>query len=176
MIAAVMVSSIATSTVLLPRIGPRPLVTLGMVFSGAGMFLLTHLGVSSTYVEHVLPGLLVTGMGLGLIMAPAMNTGTVGVDASDAGVASAMVNTMQQVGGSLGTALLSTLAASATTSYLAGQRPTADMVAQATVHGYTTAFWWGVAIFAAGAVVCGLLLPSGRPQPAPAASPAPAMP
>ena len=175
MIAAVMVSSIATSTVLLPRIGPRPLVTTGMVLSAAGMFLLTHLGVSSAYVGHVLPGLSVTGIGLGLIMAPAMNTGTVGVDASDAGVASAMVNTMQQVGGSLGTALLSTVAASATTSYLAGQRPTADVVAQATVHGYTTAFWWGVAIFAAGAIVCGLLLPSGKPQPAPGASPAPAM-
>jgi EmrB/QacA subfamily drug resistance transporter len=170
-IAAVIVSSIAASTALLPRIGPRPLVTLGMVFAAAGMFLFTHLGVSSTYVEHVLPGLLVTGMGLGLITAPAMNTATVGVDASDAGVASAMVNTMQQVGGSLGIALLSTLAASATTSYLAGQRPTADMVAQATVHGYTTAFWWGVAIFATGAIVCGLLIRSGAPQVDPVAEP-----
>jgi EmrB/QacA subfamily drug resistance transporter len=170
-IAAVIVSSIAASTTLLPRIGPRPLVTLGMVFAAAGMFLFTHLGVSSTYVEHVLPGLLVTGIGLGLITAPAMNTATVGVDASDAGVASAMVNTMQQVGGSLGIALLSTLAASATTSYLAGQRPTADMVAQATVHGYTTAFWWGVAIFATGAIVCGLLIRSGAPQVDPVAEP-----
>jgi EmrB/QacA subfamily drug resistance transporter len=170
-IAAVIVSSIAASTALLPRTGPRPLVTLGMVFAAAGMFLFTHLGVSSTYVEHVLPGLLVTGIGLGLITAPAMNTATVGVDASDAGVASAMVNTMQQVGGSLGIALLSTLAASATTSYLAGQRPTADMVAQATVHGYTTAFWWGVAIFATGAIVCGLLIRSGTPQVDPVAEP-----
>jgi EmrB/QacA subfamily drug resistance transporter len=170
-IGAVIVSSIAASTTLLPRIGPRPLVTLGMVFAAAGMLLFTHLGVSSTYVEHVLPGLLVTGMGLGLITAPAMNTATVGVDASDAGVASAMVNTMQQVGGSLGIALLSTLAASATTSYLAGQRPTADMVAQATVHGYTTAFWWGVAIFATGAIVCGLLIRSGTPQVDPVAEP-----
>jgi EmrB/QacA subfamily drug resistance transporter len=170
-IAAVIVSSIAASTTLLPRIGPRPLVTLGMVFAATGMFIFTHLGVSSTYVEHVLPGLLVTGIGLGLITAPAMNTATVGVDASDAGVASAMVNTMQQVGGSLGIALLSTLAASATTSYLAGQRPTAGMVAQATVHGYTTAFWWGVAIFATGAIVCGLLIRSGTPQLGPVAEP-----
>jgi EmrB/QacA subfamily drug resistance transporter len=176
MIAAVMVSSTATSTVLLPRTGPRPLVTLGMVFAAAGMFLLAHLSVSSTYAEHVLPGLIVTGIGLGLIMAPAMNTGTLGVDAADAGVASAMVNTMQQVGGSLGTALLSTVAASATTSFLAGHRPSGALAGQATVHGYTTAFWWGVAIFAAGAIACGLLLRSGAPECAPEASPAPAIP
>lgn len=109
-------------------------------------------------------------------MAPAMNTGTLGIDAADAGVASAMVNTMQQVGGSLGTALLSTVAASATTSFLAGHRPSGALAGQATVHGYTTAFWWGLAIFAAGAIACGLLLRSGAPEPAPEASPAPAIP
>jgi EmrB/QacA subfamily drug resistance transporter len=172
MIAAVVASSIAASTVLLPRTGPRPLVTLGMVLSAVGMFLFTHLGVASTYAEHVLPGLIVTGAGLGLITAPAMNTGTLGVDRGDAGVASAMVNTMQQVGGSLGTALLSTVAASATAGYLTGS-PTAAQVAQATVHGYTTAFWWGVAIYAVGAVACGLLLRSGAPRFEPDPSPMP---
>jgi EmrB/QacA subfamily drug resistance transporter len=162
-IAAVIATSITTSTVLLPRTGPRPLVTLGMVLAAVGMFLFTHLGVDSTYVGHVLPGLIVTGLGLGLITAPAMNTATLGVDADIAGVASAMVNTMQQVGGSLGTALLSTIAASATAGYLSG-RPTAAEVAQATVHGYTTAFWCGVAIFAVGAVASCLLLRSGAPR------------
>jgi EmrB/QacA subfamily drug resistance transporter len=174
MIAAVMVTATTCSTVLLTRIGPRPLVTLGLGFAAVGTFLFAHLSVTSTYAEHVLPGLIVTGIGLGLVMAPAMNTGTAGVDAADAGVASAMVNTMQQVGGSLGTALLSPVAASATTSFLGGQRPSSALVAHATVHGYTTAFWWGTAIFAVGAVLCGLLLRSGAPESAPEASPAPA--
>ena len=105
-------------------------------------------------------------------MAPAMNTGTLGVSAADSGVASATVNTMQQIGGSLGTALLSTMAASATTSYLAGQPPSAAVTAQATVHGYTTGFWWAAAIFAVGAVACGLLLRSGAPEPGREVSPA----
>jgi hypothetical protein len=79
---------------------------------------------------------------------------------------------MQQVGGSLGTALLSTLSVSAATSYLAGKHADAALVAKATVHGYTAAAWWAAAIFAAGAIVCGLLLRSGAPGPEPHASPA----
>jgi hypothetical protein len=171
-IAAVMATATASSSALLPRTGPRPLVTLGMVLAAVGMVLLAQLGVDSTYAAHVLPGLVVTGAGLGLIMAPAMNTATLGVESADAGVASATVNTMQQIGGSLGTALLSTLSASAAASYLAGKQPNAAVVAQATVHGYTAAFWWAAAIFAAGAIVCSLLLRSGAPEPEPEASPA----
>jgi hypothetical protein len=72
-----------------------------------------------------------------------------------------MVNTMQQIGGSIGTALLSTLAASATTSYVEGRRPTPGVLADAAVHGYTTAFWWSAGIFLFGAFVCGLLLRPG---------------
>jgi hypothetical protein len=128
----------------------------------------------STYAAHVLPALILIGLGLGLAMAPAMNVGTLGVGAMDSGVASAMVNTMQPIGGSLGTALLSTLSASATAGYLAGKAPSAAVAAQATVHGYTVAFWWTAAIFAAGALVCGLLLRGGAPQPEPEVSPAPA--
>jgi hypothetical protein len=102
---------------------------------------LAQLGVGSTYAAHILPGLIATALGLGLIMAATMNTGTRGVSAPDAGVASAMVNTMQQIGVSLGTALLSTLAASATTGYVAGTQPSAAVVSQAAAHGYTVAFW-----------------------------------
>jgi EmrB/QacA subfamily drug resistance transporter len=171
MIGGVMVTATASTAALLPRIGPRPLATLGMALSAAGMVLLAQLGVDSTYAAHVLPGLMLIGVGLGFVMAPAMNTATLGVDAADAGVASATVNTMQQIGGSIGTALLSTLAASATSSYVAGRQPSADVVAQAAVHGYTTAFWWAAAIFAAGAVVCALLLRGGAPQLEPSAEP-----
>jgi MFS family permease len=138
-----------------------------MALGAAAMLLLTGVTVHSSYVAHVLPGLLVMGVGLGLIMAPAMSTATLGVDRRDAGVASAMVNTGQQIGGSIGTALLSTLAASATTSYAAAQRPAADLAAQAAVHGYTTAFTWSAAIFALGALASWLLLPNRTPAPVP---------
>lgn len=145
--------------------------TLGMVLAAAGMVLFTQLSDHSTYAAHVLPGLILVGMGLGFTMAPAMNTATRGVSTADAGVASETVDTMQQVGGSLGTALFSTLSASAAGSYLAGRQPGAGVVAQATVHGYTVAFWCAAGIFAAGAIVCGLLLRSGPPQMEPEASP-----
>jgi EmrB/QacA subfamily drug resistance transporter len=172
MVGAVMITATTSTASLLPRLGPRPLVSLGMLLAAGGMALLAQLGLDSTYAAHVLPGLLLAGVGIGLVMAPAMNTGTLGVAATDAGVASAMVNTMQQIGGSLGTALLSTLAASAASGYTAGHSAAADVAAQATVHGYTTAFWWAAGIFAAGAVICGLLLRSGAPRLEPSAAPA----
>jgi hypothetical protein len=126
-------------------------------------------GVDSTYAAHVLSGLLV--IGLGLASATAMGTATLGVRPDDAGVASATVNTMQQNGGSIGPALLSTLAASATSSYAASHATATDAMAQAAAHGYTTAFWWSAAIFAAGAIVSGLLIRPGTPQADPAAEP-----
>jgi hypothetical protein len=115
-------------------------------------------GVDSTYAAHVLSGLLV--IGLGLASATAMGTAALGVRPDDAGVASATVNTMQQNGGSIGPALLSTLAASATSSYAASHATATDAMAQAAAHGYTTAFWWSAAIFAAGAIVSGLPNPA----------------
>jgi hypothetical protein len=91
-------------------------------------------------------------------MPAAMQTATLGVDRQFAGVASAMVNTSQQVGGSIGVALLNTLAATAATDYLAANQPiTASVAAQAAIASYTTAFWWSAGIFAFGAVVTGAL-------------------
>jgi EmrB/QacA subfamily drug resistance transporter len=178
MIGALILASTIASAVLLPRIGPRPLIASGLSLAAVGMVLLTHVTVNSTYASHVLPGLLVIGLGLGLSMAAAMNTATSGVRPEESGVASATMNTMQQVGGSIGTALLSTLAASATSAFVAshataaGSAAQAGVAAQAAVHGYVTAFWWSAAIFAAGAIVCGLLLRSGAPQVEAAAEPA----
>jgi predicted MFS family arabinose efflux permease len=174
MVGAIIATSTTSSTVLLPRLGPRPLIPTGMLLSTVGMVLLAQLGTHSTYSAHILPSLLVLGVGLGLVFAPAFNTATLGVDEGDAGVASATVNTAQQVGGSLGTALLNTVATTATTSFLAGKAATPVLVADAAVHGYTTAFWWAAAIFAAGAVICGLLLRPGAPRLQPAIAPVPA--
>ncbi len=167
MVGALMITATTSTAKLLPRFGARPLIPTGMGLAAGGMVLLTGIGVDSTYVADVLPGLLVMGFGIGLVMAPAMNTATAGVDAADAGVASAMVNTAQQVGGSIGTALLSSVAASAATSFVAG----GGALQLAAVHSYTTAFWWTAAIFAASAVATAALLRSGAPAEVPAGEP-----
>jgi hypothetical protein len=129
--------------------------------------------VSSSYAANILGPLLVVGTGMGMIFAPGMNAATSGVEAHDAGVASAMVNTAQQIGGSIGTALLNSLATSALSSYLVGKAVTSPLVqANAAIHSYVVAFWWAAAIFAAGAVICGLILKAGKPDPAdPSADP-----
>ncbi|WNI18551.1 MFS transporter [Actinacidiphila sp. ITFR-21] len=163
MIGILMVAAQLVTNTLLPRLGPRPIVPLGMALAGAGMAWLTALDLGSGYAGDVLPPLLVIGFGLGMVMPAAMSVATAGVDARDAGVASAAVNTMQQVGGSIGTALLNTLAASAATSYLASRRPTASALAQAQLHSYSTAYWWSAGLFAVGAVLALLLFRSGRP-------------
>jgi EmrB/QacA subfamily drug resistance transporter len=171
MTAALLIAVGMASGKLLPRVGPKPVVTGGMLLAATGMLILTQVTVDSTYAGGVLPGLLVTGFGIGLIMASVMSGATLGVKPSDAGVASAMVNTGQQIGGSIGTALLSTLSSSAVTSYMDGRQQTPDVLESAAVHGYTTAFWISAAIFAAGAVICGFLLRPGVPELAPGAEP-----
>jgi EmrB/QacA subfamily drug resistance transporter len=159
---SIMLTATTSQTQLIPRFGARPLIGGGLTLGAIGMLLLTGIGMDSSYAAHVLPGLVVMGLGMGLIFAPAMSSATLGVDPGDAGVASAAVNTMQQIGGSIGTALLSTLAASATTHALdTGGAPTPAAVAQAAIHGYTTAFYWSAAIFAIAAVLCTALLRPG---------------
>ncbi|MBS2531827.1 MFS transporter [Catenulispora sp. NF23] len=164
MIATLMVAAQIATIGLLPRIGPRPLVPVGMLCGLIGMLWLTRLDLHSSYAPHVLPPLLVLGFGMGLIFAPAMAMATYGVRPDDAGVASAMVNTCQQVGGSIGTALLSTLAATAAANYAKGKTPSALVTAQANLHSYATAYRWSAAFFAVGMVVCFLLYRSGAPK------------
>jgi EmrB/QacA subfamily drug resistance transporter len=161
MTGAIMITATTANTVLLPRIGPRRLTTTGMLLATIAMLYLTGLSVDSTYAASVLPALIVAGVGFGLIFAPSFQGATFGVAPSDAGVASAMVNTAQQVGGSIGTALLSTLAASAASGFASTHAPSAALATEAAVHGYTTAFWWSAGIFLFGAFVCGLLLRPG---------------
>ncbi|WP_027005449.1 MFS transporter [Conexibacter woesei] len=165
---SIMLTATTSQTQLIPRFGARPLIGAGLTLGAIGMLLLTGIGMDSSYALHVLPGLVVMGLGMGLIFAPAMSSATLGVEPSDAGVASAAVNTMQQIGGSIGTALLSTLAASATTHAITDAGPAAAskaVVAQAAIHGYTTAFYWSAAIFAVAAVLCTALLRPGVHEP-----------
>ena len=175
MVVVLVACSATSQIVLLPRLGPRPLVPTGMVLGTVGMFLFTRLTVAGSYTTQVLPALLVTGAGIGLIFATAMNTATARVPAEYAGSASATVNVSQQVGASIGTALFSTVAISASLSYtitlLRRLQPSSppsvprSIVLAAQVHGYTTAFWWSAGLFAIGAIVSVAILPSGKPQP-----------
>ncbi|MGA2837602.1 MAG: MFS transporter [Acidimicrobiales bacterium] len=164
MIAGLVVSAQVATNVLLPRFGPKFLVAGGMATAAVAMALLTRTGLDSSYVGTILPALVVLGLGFGLIMAPSMSVATVGL-VTDAGIASAMVNTSQQVGGSVGTSLLNTLAASAVTAYAFANRSSATSVAtlqaQATVHGYHVVFTYSAVFLVVGAIVAGLLLRRG---------------
>ena len=185
LIGCILLSSNVSSIVTLPRLGPRVLITTGMLLGLGGMIYLTQLTVTSSYAGGVLPALLILGLGFGMIFAPAINTATAGVPRRDSGVASALVNTMQQVGGSIGTAALSTIALTATTSYLVAHHTAPDAPAIAATHGYTVAFAVSAGIFGLGVILAITLLPSRRrlaelraaasaaAEAAPAAAPAP---
>jgi len=147
-----------STNIFVPRFGPKVMVPIGMTIAAAGMLYLTHLDVTANYAVDILPALMILGLGMGSIMPAAIQTATLGVDRQFAGVASAMVNTSQQVGGSIGTALLNTLAATAATDYLASHLPpSAEVAAAAAVHSYATAYWWGAGFFAFGAVLSAIL-------------------
>jgi EmrB/QacA subfamily drug resistance transporter len=164
LIAGLVASAQVATNVLLPRFGPKFMVAGGMVTAAVAMALFTRTGLDSSYVTTILPALVILGLGFGLIMAPSMSVATVGL-VSDAGIASAMVNTSQQVGGSVGTSLLNTLGASAVTAYALANRATASsaatLKAQATVHGYHVVFTYAAVFLVAGAVIAGLLLRRG---------------
>src|SRR6516225_9211794 len=162
LVAGIVVTSQLSNQILLPRFGPKPIVPVGLLISAAALFGLHLVGVHSSYASHVLPYLIVLGVGFGLSVAPAFSTGTLGLAPQDAGVGSATLNTAQQVGGSIGTALLNTVAASAATSYLVGRALTPVNLQEALLHSYTTAFLWSAVVFVAGAVVAGLVLPRGN--------------
>ena len=170
MIAMVVVAANLSNVVLLPRVGPKPLVTAGMLLAAGSLVWLTRIGLHSSYASAVLGPLMAAGLGFGFTMAPSMNTGTFGVAPQDAGVASATLNTGQQIGGSIGISLLNTIFASAVAHYLTSHlspatlvrgHPAPSLTGMSLIHGYTTAFWIAAAIFGAGAVICGALFRFG---------------
>jgi EmrB/QacA subfamily drug resistance transporter len=162
MIGCILISSNFSSIVGLARVGPRALIATGMLLGAGGMAYLTQVTVTSSYVSSVLPALLILGLGFGMIFAPAINTATTGVAREDSGVASALVNTMQQVGGSVGTSALSTIALTATASYLVAHHASPLAPAIAATHGYTTAFAVSAGLLGLGFILAIVLLPSRR--------------
>ena len=158
---ALVVSSGISTVRLFPRFGPRRLIVPGLLVAAVGMVMLSRLGVDSGYAAHVLPALVITGVGFGAIVPPALSTATQGVEFRDAGVAAGAANTMQQVGGSIGTALLTAIAAQATARSLGGhltRSADASTVALAVTHGYSVGFQVAAGIFLGAAVICALLL------------------
>ena len=151
----------------MPRVGPKPLVASGMLTAAGGVAWLAQLGPHTGYAAGVLGPLILAALGLGLVIAPSINTGTFGVAPQDAGVASATVTVGQQLGASIGTSLLNTIFAAAVTSYLTVHLASARLIGRqaltglALAHGYDTAFWWIAGIFAAGAVIGGALFRRG---------------
>jgi MFS family permease len=170
----------------LARVGPRDLIAAGMLLGAGGLAYLAQVTVTSSYATGVLPALLILGLGFGMIFAPAINTATFGVARRDSGVASALVNTMQQVGGSIGTSALSTIALSTAASYLIAHHGSSRAPAIAATHGYTVAFSVSGTLLGLGFILMIVLLPSKRrlaelrnvaaTAPAPVPSPAAATP
>jgi EmrB/QacA subfamily drug resistance transporter len=161
-------------TKVLPRVGARPIIMTGMTLGTVAMLaFFAQLTPSSTYAAHVLPGLIILGVGMPCIFAPSFATATLGVDRYEAGVASAMVNTCQQVGGAVGTAVLSTIFATSASDYASSHARSASLATSAEVHGYTTAFYVATVMFAIGLLVAALVLPRRlQPQQQPAGEPA----
>ncbi|MFB7866383.1 MFS transporter [Streptomyces sp. NPDC056069] len=170
MIAGMITGSTQIGARLMTRVPPRLLMGPGFLTAALGMLLLTQLEIGSSYAGLILPAQLLLGLGMGTAFMPAMSLATHGVDPRDAGVASAMVNTSQQVGGAIGTALLNTIAASATTAYLADHAVGATTPAaqkllqlQGMVEGYAAAIWWAVGILVVSATLALTLINTGRP-------------
>jgi hypothetical protein len=166
--AGVIVAAATGTQLLVPRVATRVLLPAGLVLSGVALLLLTRLGTTASYASDLLPAMVVFGLGTGLVFGIGISLGTLGVREEDAGVASGLVNTMQQVGGSIGIAFLSTIAASAGRNYVsdhldvvpnsaAGQA----IFAAAAAHGYSMVYWSGAAVFAVGAVFTAICLPPG---------------
>jgi len=162
MVGALIVMSQVSNRFLLPKVGAKPIVPVGLLVAAVAMYELHDVGLHTAYVSHVLPYIVLLGIGFGLSLAPSFSAGTLGLAPQDAGVGSAAVNTSQQIGGSIGTALLNTLAASATAAYFVGRAVTAASTKASALRGYTTAFQWAALIFVVGAVVTGLVLKKGN--------------
>jgi EmrB/QacA subfamily drug resistance transporter len=160
MTGCIVLSSNTSNIVLLPRFGPRVLISTGMLLGFLGMGYLSLIDVHSSYAGAILPGLMVMGFAMGMVMAPAMNTATTGVAPQDSGVAAAVVSTMQQIGGSIGTAVTSTIAASVTATYAAAHAPVRGFDAAAATHGYTTVFLVVACVFGGGGLLAAAVFQS----------------
>ncbi len=161
------ITGAGVSSQLQTRIGPRALIVAGTLIAALGLVMLTRIGVDTGFWTHVFPAELVISFGMGLTFGPMSNTALVGVRDNDAGVASALINTTQQVGGSLGTALLNTIFTSAVAGYVATHPEALTSPAEqavATVDGYTVAFWVSAGLVGLASLIALVLVRAGRDE------------
>ncbi|WP_225320631.1 MFS transporter [Streptomyces luteolifulvus] len=175
---AIIIGSTQISARLMSRVPPRMLMVPGMILAAGGMLILTQMTVDSAYTTEILPALLLMGLGMGLTFMPVFATATAGVAPHDSGVTSATVNTSQQVGGSIGTALLNTIATTSSAAYLTAHlhdpSQKAQVAREGIVHGYTVAIWWAAGIMLLAGLIAGLMVTARPPQQgAPAGAPVP---
>jgi EmrB/QacA subfamily drug resistance transporter len=165
---AIIIGSTQISARLMNHVPPRALMVPGMILAASGMLFFTQLTVNSSYATELLPGLLLMGLGMGLTFMPVFATATAGVAPQDAGVTSATVNTSQQVGGSIGTALLNTIATTSSTAYIVAHlhnpAQKALITREGIVHGYTVAIWCAVGVMLLAGLVAGLMVTARAPK------------
>lgn len=151
---------------LLHRVPPRTVIVPGLLVAAAGLVLIAQVGIEQAYASHVMPGLFLLGLGMGTAFMTSLSLATGGVAPSDSGAASATFNTAQQVGGSIGTALLNTIAASVTSHYLAAHAASIPdkrlLIAKASVHGFNVATWWALGALLLAALVAGTVIDAKR--------------
>jgi EmrB/QacA subfamily drug resistance transporter len=166
--AAIITGSTQISARLLHHVAPRALMVPGMVLAATGLLLLTRMTVHSSYAGEILPALILLGLGMGLTFMPVFATATSGVAPRDSGVTSAAVNTAQQVGGSIGTALLNTIATTSGAAYITARLHSparkADVVPAGVVHGYTVALWWAAGVMLLAGLIAGLMVTAKAPK------------
>ncbi|MBO0512256.1 MFS transporter [Streptomyces beijiangensis] len=174
MIVGMIAGSTQIGARLMTRVAPRKLMGPGFLTAAVGMLLIAQLSLDTSYAAVILPGLVLLGLGMGTAFMPAMSLATFGVEPRDAGVASAMVNTSQQVGGAIGTALLNTIAASATTAYVSSHAAGATnpelLKLQGMVNGFTSAIWWAVGILVVASAIAFTFINTGKPEAGPVAA------
>jgi MFS family permease len=158
---AVVISASIVQGRLVSRLPSRAFIGFGLLLCTAGMFLLTQIGVDTHYYTWTLGGLALVGLGIGSATVVGLDMSSVGVAPEDVGVAGSLANVAQQIGPAIGIAVLSTVAATATTHYVTGHTALDNLAGHATVHGFTVAFWYATAIFAAAAVICTTLVRPG---------------
>jgi EmrB/QacA subfamily drug resistance transporter len=143
--------------VIAKRVGPRWTLAPGIAIAGFALVGLSRLGVSSSYAADVLPALVLFGAGVGLTVSCAVNAATSVVEQADAGAASAMVNTSQMIGASVGTAVLNSLAVSAVASYQSAHAGQTHALAYAAIHSYDVVFTIAAVVLLIGSVLIGAL-------------------
>ncbi|MGX5188941.1 MFS transporter [Streptomyces avermitilis] len=165
---AIIIGSTQISARLMSHMAPRMLMVPGTILAAGGMLVLTRITVHSPYASELLPALILIGLGMGLTFMPVFATATAGVAPQDSGVTSATVNTAQQVGGSIGTALLNTIAATTSTAYIAAhlRDPARKELAirEGIVHGYTVAIWCAAGVLLLAGLAAGLMVTTKPPR------------